>query len=64
MWYNHSFSESSKITKRTMGVEVGGDEGAGRGVGQNLKRGEAMQYMVGFKKQGGGRVVTPLPTMP
>ena len=50
MWDNHSFSESSKITKRTMGVEVGSNKGAGRGVGQNLKRGEAMKYMGGFKK--------------
>ena len=50
MWDDHPFNESSKITKRTVEVEVGGDEGVERFFGQNLKRGEGMQYIAGFKK--------------
>ena len=51
MWDDHPFSESSKITKRTVGVEGGGDDEGGREFGQNLKRrGSVCNIWGGFKK--------------
>ena len=32
MWDDHPFSESNKITKRTVGVDVGGNKEEGEGL--------------------------------
>ena len=52
MWDDYPFSESNKITKRTVVVEVGSDQKEGRRVGQNLKRrvGGYAIYWGGLKK--------------
>ena len=40
MWRDHPFSQRKRTTERTLRVGVGGWQGSGGGVGQNLERGE------------------------
>ena len=64
MWHDPPLKQSKRTTKRTMGVEVGGEKKMFvclGGIGQNLKK-EGLGNIRGRLSQNRG-VSTPLPTM-